>query len=253
MPSYLIDRSGAAEVELDRARLEQLRDGEGFWWLDIHEPTDEELALLGEVLALHELAIEDAMQLRSAPQARRVRRLRVPRRLRRGARRGRRRRGALLLLGALSRDRAARSVPRVRRGARALRPAAGAARGAGPRPLPRRRQPGRQLLPAPLRRGQLHRRGRGGDLHPPRPGAAATGVSHEAAAGRPAQGDRAATRPRRQPRRRSGRAARHVAGRRTRLSRRLRPPHPPHRHDRRLPRPAHRRDATRTSRPSQTG
>jgi magnesium transporter len=68
MPSYLIDRSGAGEVELDRARLEQLRDGEGFWWLDIHGPADEDLALLGEVLGLHELAIEDAMHFGQRPK-----------------------------------------------------------------------------------------------------------------------------------------------------------------------------------------
>jgi len=68
MPSYLIDRSGAVEVELDRARLEQLRDGEAFWWLDIHQPQDEEVAVLGEVLALHELAIEDATHFNQRPK-----------------------------------------------------------------------------------------------------------------------------------------------------------------------------------------
>ena len=68
MPSYLIDRSGAVEVELDRARLEQLRDGEAFWWLDIHQPQDEEVAVLGEVLAFHELAIEDATHFNQRPK-----------------------------------------------------------------------------------------------------------------------------------------------------------------------------------------
>src|SRR6185436_1096295 len=68
MPSYLIDRSGAEEVELDRARLEQLRDGEAFWWLDVHQPQDEEVAVLGEVLALHELAIEDATHFNQRPK-----------------------------------------------------------------------------------------------------------------------------------------------------------------------------------------
>jgi magnesium transporter len=68
MPSYLIDRSGAEEVELDRARVEQLRDGDHFWWLDIHQPQDEELAVLGEVLAFHELAIEDATNFNQRPK-----------------------------------------------------------------------------------------------------------------------------------------------------------------------------------------
>ena len=63
---------------------------------------------------------------------------------------------------------------------------------AGARPLPRRRRPGRQLLPAPLRRGRLHRRGRGGDLHAARPGAAAPRLPDEAPSGRSAPGDRAA-------------------------------------------------------------
>jgi magnesium transporter len=68
VPSHLIDPSGATDIELDRARLEQLRDQEGFWWLDLRAPTDDELVLIGDVLAFHPLALEDAMHFGQRPK-----------------------------------------------------------------------------------------------------------------------------------------------------------------------------------------
>jgi Mg2+ and Co2+ transporter CorA len=68
MRSYLIDRSGAVDVELDRAGLERLREREGFWWLDLQAPGHEDLALVGEVLAFHPLAIEDATHFGQRPK-----------------------------------------------------------------------------------------------------------------------------------------------------------------------------------------
>jgi magnesium transporter len=68
MPSYLIDRSGAADFELDRAALERLRDGDGFWWLDLREPAEEDIALVGEVLGFHPLALEDATHFGQRPK-----------------------------------------------------------------------------------------------------------------------------------------------------------------------------------------
>jgi magnesium transporter len=68
MPSHLIDQSGAADIALDRAMLERLRAREAFWWLDLHEPTDEVLALVGDVFAFHPLAVEDAMHFGQRPK-----------------------------------------------------------------------------------------------------------------------------------------------------------------------------------------
>jgi magnesium transporter len=60
MSSHLIDRRGAAGVELDRAEIEErLRRGE-FFWLDLQGPAEEDFALLREVFGFHALAIEDS-------------------------------------------------------------------------------------------------------------------------------------------------------------------------------------------------
>jgi magnesium transporter len=68
VPSHLIDQSGATDVGLDRATIERLRGQDRFWWLDLHQPTDEELGLVGEVLGFHILAIEDAMHFGQRPK-----------------------------------------------------------------------------------------------------------------------------------------------------------------------------------------
>ncbi len=44
------------------------RGGEGFIWLGLHEPTMNQLAQLGEVFDLHELALEDASNNRQRPK-----------------------------------------------------------------------------------------------------------------------------------------------------------------------------------------
>ncbi len=44
------------------------RDGEGFVWLGMHEPTAEQLAQVGEVFGLHPLALEDATNTRQRPK-----------------------------------------------------------------------------------------------------------------------------------------------------------------------------------------
>jgi magnesium transporter len=66
--AYLIDGSGAEDVDIDRELLERLRGDTRFWWLDLRGPTDEELALLGEVLGFHPLAIEDATSFGQRPK-----------------------------------------------------------------------------------------------------------------------------------------------------------------------------------------
>ena len=152
MQAHLIDRGGAQDVGVDRALLERLAGEKGFWWLDLHGPTDELLGLLGEVFGFHPLAIEDAMNFGQRPKLDEYDDVRLPCRLRRRARRGRPRRDPLLLLRALPRHRAARRLPRFRRGAGAPRAPSRPAPRARPCPLPGRRRAGRQLLPAPERR-----------------------------------------------------------------------------------------------------
>ena len=68
MGAHLIDRGGAQDVGVDRALLERLAGEKGFWWLDLHGPTDELLGLLGEVFGFHPLAIEDAMNFGQRPK-----------------------------------------------------------------------------------------------------------------------------------------------------------------------------------------
>ena len=253
MPSYLIDRSGAEEVELDRARLEQLRDGEGFWWLDIHEPQDEELALLGEVLAFHELAIEDATQFGQRPKLEEYDDFVF-----------------LVVFGAAPDEDdlvevhcfySERYLVTVRRDEC---PAFAEARERYARRPEHLEEPALVLyrvvdslvdsfFPLLSDVDNFIDAIEEGIFSRPDQEQLRRVLLMKRRLCRSAQGDRSATRPRREPRRRSGRAARHVAGRRARLPRRLRPPHPAHGHDRRLPRPAHRAHRTHISRRSRTG
>ena len=60
MSCHIVDRSGSASIALDRSTAEErLRRGE-FFWIDLHGPTDDELALLEEVFGFHPLAVEDS-------------------------------------------------------------------------------------------------------------------------------------------------------------------------------------------------
>jgi magnesium transporter len=58
------------EEDFDAAR-QVARDGDGFLWLGLHEPTADQLALLGEVFGLHPLALEDAANSRQRPKVER--------------------------------------------------------------------------------------------------------------------------------------------------------------------------------------
>ena len=52
---------------LERETLERLRDGARFW-LDVHSPTADELALLGEIFDFHPLALEDSAHFAQRPK-----------------------------------------------------------------------------------------------------------------------------------------------------------------------------------------
>jgi magnesium transporter len=57
----LVDREGHEEVALDRGSLERDLARDGFFWLDLHDPSEEEVELVGEVFGFHPLAIEDTL------------------------------------------------------------------------------------------------------------------------------------------------------------------------------------------------
>jgi magnesium transporter len=65
--AHLIDRDGAEDVTIDRDLLERLRAQRG-WWLDLHSPPDDALALVGETMGFHPLAIEDAVNFGQRPK-----------------------------------------------------------------------------------------------------------------------------------------------------------------------------------------
>jgi magnesium transporter len=55
-------------TELDRDRIEALRDRDEFFWLDLTSPSDAELDAAGELLGLHPLALEDTREFGQRPK-----------------------------------------------------------------------------------------------------------------------------------------------------------------------------------------
>jgi magnesium transporter len=66
--SHLVDRTGATEGGIERARLEEALARRGFFWLDLHRPSPGDLALLEDVFGFHPLAIEDSLQFSQRPK-----------------------------------------------------------------------------------------------------------------------------------------------------------------------------------------
>ncbi|HEY7195877.1 MAG TPA: magnesium/cobalt transporter CorA [Gaiellaceae bacterium] len=58
----LVERDGKVVDDADRAAVEGLLDDGGFFWLDLRQPTEEELGLLRETFRFHPLAIEDSIE-----------------------------------------------------------------------------------------------------------------------------------------------------------------------------------------------
>jgi magnesium transporter len=66
-PSFMVDAKDA-HVTVDRdAIAEHLEAGE-FFWLDLHKPTTDDIAMLGEVFKFHPLALEDARHFGQRPK-----------------------------------------------------------------------------------------------------------------------------------------------------------------------------------------
>jgi magnesium transporter len=55
-------------TEVDRSRIEALRARDEFFWLDLIGPADDELDVVGELLGLHPLAIEDTREFGQRPK-----------------------------------------------------------------------------------------------------------------------------------------------------------------------------------------
>jgi magnesium transporter len=53
---------------VDRARLTELRRRDEFFWLDLSEPSAEEIVPLGDILGLHPVALEDTVEFNQRPK-----------------------------------------------------------------------------------------------------------------------------------------------------------------------------------------
>jgi magnesium transporter len=58
----VIRERGSAEMPFNRETVEGLLDGDGFFWLDLSRPTQEDFGILREVFKFHPLAVEDSEQ-----------------------------------------------------------------------------------------------------------------------------------------------------------------------------------------------
>jgi magnesium transporter len=68
MGSHLLDRDGTVQPRYDRVALEsRLATGE-FFWLDLHDPSEEDFVLLRDVFKFHPLALEDSEQFGQRPK-----------------------------------------------------------------------------------------------------------------------------------------------------------------------------------------
>jgi magnesium transporter len=68
VPGTVMDSRGKSAIDLDRASLEQARSREEFVWLDVHQPTDEELDAVAAVYGLHPLVVDDAKRFGQRPR-----------------------------------------------------------------------------------------------------------------------------------------------------------------------------------------
>ncbi len=68
LAAHLVDRSGTAEIALDRANLERRRSSGEFFWLDLYDPAEAELEAVREAFGFHPLAIEDSVHFGQRPK-----------------------------------------------------------------------------------------------------------------------------------------------------------------------------------------
>src|SRR5947199_8862080 len=65
---YVDGKRLAGRFTHDQAIDEVRRRGEGFVWIGLHEPSDEQITAIAETYGLHELAVEDAVTAKQRPK-----------------------------------------------------------------------------------------------------------------------------------------------------------------------------------------
>ncbi len=65
--SFIVDAHGVHE-RVDRRLLDENLAGDEFFWLDLHQPSAEDLALLTDIFRFHPLAVEDADHFGQRPK-----------------------------------------------------------------------------------------------------------------------------------------------------------------------------------------
>jgi magnesium transporter len=68
MGSHLLDRDGTILPRYDRVAIESRLTSAEFFWLDLHDPTEEDFGLLRDVFKFHALALEDSRQFGQRPK-----------------------------------------------------------------------------------------------------------------------------------------------------------------------------------------
>jgi magnesium transporter len=65
---HVVHDETVGELHLTREGAERLLDGGGFFWLDVHRPTDEDFGVLRDVFRFHPLALEDSEHFDQRPK-----------------------------------------------------------------------------------------------------------------------------------------------------------------------------------------
>jgi Mg2+ and Co2+ transporter CorA len=65
---HLIDQNGAVEFRFDRKAIEERLAADGFFWVDVHQPTEDELAVIRDGFGFHPLAVEDSEHFDQRPK-----------------------------------------------------------------------------------------------------------------------------------------------------------------------------------------
>ena len=64
----LVDANGTALLAPTRNDIEQRLSGDAYFWLDLHQPTADDIAMLGGIFAFHPLSLEDAAHFGQRPK-----------------------------------------------------------------------------------------------------------------------------------------------------------------------------------------
>lgn len=68
MTAILLDREGKQQARVDRAAIESRLSAGEFFWLDLHDPSEDEFKLLRDVFRFHPLALEDSEHFGQRPK-----------------------------------------------------------------------------------------------------------------------------------------------------------------------------------------